>query len=246
MQKFVRKLRRHHPHSEGYWPGYVDALTNIVLNLLFLVAVLAAGVFSLGMQASRNAQNMVEAMETVQLEEVPEVPSPAPEVPQLPPLSAVPGLGQESQPLRQEREALVIDAGVQSGAQKRTNNLEPEVWVQDAQEQDSHALLRVRFKGEVVRVSEADSASLVERLRALRARYPQASVVVWAVSDADPGNRRATFLRVMAIRDQLPAVGVEMQQVLTRIIPGSSALKQGQEVYVLFNLMGNENAGNRQ
>ena len=34
-----------------YWPGYVDALTNIVLNLLFRVGVFAVGVFALSIEA---------------------------------------------------------------------------------------------------------------------------------------------------------------------------------------------------
>lgn len=41
------KRKRAYPLSTNYWPGYVDALSNVVLNLLFLVAmlVISAGVF---------------------------------------------------------------------------------------------------------------------------------------------------------------------------------------------------------
>jgi hypothetical protein len=39
------------PYS--YWPGYVDALTNIVLNLLFLVAIFVIGVAALGLAAAQ-------------------------------------------------------------------------------------------------------------------------------------------------------------------------------------------------
>jgi len=39
--------------SHSYWPGYVDALVNIVLNLLFLVAIFVIGVAALGLLASQ-------------------------------------------------------------------------------------------------------------------------------------------------------------------------------------------------
>lgn len=41
------KRKRTYPLNTNYWPGYVDALSNVVLNLLFLVAmlVISAGVF---------------------------------------------------------------------------------------------------------------------------------------------------------------------------------------------------------
>ena len=40
-------------HSGSYWPGYVDALVNVVLNLMFLAAILAIGSFSQGLENSR-------------------------------------------------------------------------------------------------------------------------------------------------------------------------------------------------
>ncbi len=40
-------------HSGTYWPGYVDALVNVVLNLMFLAAILAIGSFSQGLENSR-------------------------------------------------------------------------------------------------------------------------------------------------------------------------------------------------
>jgi hypothetical protein len=40
-------------HSNSYWPGYVDALVNVVLNLLFLAAILAVGSFTQGLENSR-------------------------------------------------------------------------------------------------------------------------------------------------------------------------------------------------
>jgi hypothetical protein len=48
-------ISRRHNDQQGnsYWPGYVDALVNVVLNMMFLVAILAAGSFTVGMEGMR-------------------------------------------------------------------------------------------------------------------------------------------------------------------------------------------------
>ena len=45
------KKRHHELEVLNFWPGYVDALINVVLNLLFMVAIFAVGVFCMGLQA---------------------------------------------------------------------------------------------------------------------------------------------------------------------------------------------------
>jgi hypothetical protein len=55
------RRRRHASPAESYWPGYVDALTNVVLNLLFLIAIFASGVFALGMAAAHRKSAVVDA-----------------------------------------------------------------------------------------------------------------------------------------------------------------------------------------
>lgn len=42
----------------NYWPGYVDALVNVVLNLLFLVGVFTIGLVSLNMEAMLAQQKL--------------------------------------------------------------------------------------------------------------------------------------------------------------------------------------------
>jgi hypothetical protein len=53
----IRRIRaqRHvlAQEEESFWPGYVDALVNVVLNLLFLLAILTLAAFVLGHQAGK-------------------------------------------------------------------------------------------------------------------------------------------------------------------------------------------------
>lgn len=43
-------------HGTNYWPGYVDALVNVVLNLMFLTAILAVGSFTQGLDSASRHQ----------------------------------------------------------------------------------------------------------------------------------------------------------------------------------------------
>lgn len=45
----------------SYWPGYVDALVNVVLNMLFLVGLMAVGLVTLNIEALGNFKSSVQA-----------------------------------------------------------------------------------------------------------------------------------------------------------------------------------------
>jgi len=41
-----------------FWPGYVDAVTNLVLNLLFLITILAVAVFMFALELGRSSNKV--------------------------------------------------------------------------------------------------------------------------------------------------------------------------------------------
>lgn len=205
------RKRRHHEHSEGYWPGYVDALTNVVLNLLFLVAILAAGVFALGMEASR--KSLLPA-----LGEIREAP---PQKVQQGVAPDKPVVGNVATPIDVARPTLAPDQRL--------------VTLEAVRPEADRTLLQLTFQGEALALAEADRAALMPEIKAAQARFDAATVAVWTVSDKEPTNQRASFVRVMAVRDQLGAAGVDVSQVVTRILPGASVDLHKQRVYVLFN-----------
>lgn len=47
--------------SDIFWPGYVDAVTNLVLNLLFLLTIMTVAVFMFAMELGRQNQAITEA-----------------------------------------------------------------------------------------------------------------------------------------------------------------------------------------
>lgn len=60
------KKHRRHLAEANFWPGYVDALVNVVLNLLFMVAIFAVGVFCMGLQATAHPKNGVSTQGLMQ------------------------------------------------------------------------------------------------------------------------------------------------------------------------------------
>jgi uncharacterized coiled-coil protein SlyX len=60
--------------AQNFWPGYLDALINVMLNLLFLVAIFALGLVSLNLQSmtqlkqiSRLNEQTTQVLETMDL-----------------------------------------------------------------------------------------------------------------------------------------------------------------------------------
>ena len=52
--------------SDIFWPGYVDAVTNLVLNLLFLLTIMTVAVFMFAMELGRQNHTPTEAVTDIQ------------------------------------------------------------------------------------------------------------------------------------------------------------------------------------
>lgn len=50
--------KRKNLEAVSFWPGYVDALVNVVLNILFLVGLLAVGLVTINFQALGNSKQL--------------------------------------------------------------------------------------------------------------------------------------------------------------------------------------------
>lgn len=55
----LKKRRRVEESGDHFWPGYVDALTNVVINLLFLLAIFLLTVFVVSTFKSKNKSEAV-------------------------------------------------------------------------------------------------------------------------------------------------------------------------------------------
>ena len=125
MSKKHKKLE-----DSNYWPGYVDALVNVVLNMLFMVGIMAVGLISLNVEALGNFKLVRQAQQLYQINEenmllaalgtfiaaIPEVPKQAPPQPLVaPPFVPPPAPAARPEPLKEEpaRPAVALRVGRQ-------------------------------------------------------------------------------------------------------------------------------------
>ena len=59
--------------SDIFWPGYVDAVTNLVLNLLFLLTIMTVAVFMFAMELGKQHTSVNAPRGESVVEEVPPV-----------------------------------------------------------------------------------------------------------------------------------------------------------------------------
>jgi len=196
----------------NYWPGYVDALTNVVLNLLFMVAIFTMGVFALGLQSSRLTEmlaHMSSVKSALQAEKADELPT------------------------------LLKRASVQIHVNTNAKSMLPEQGVSLApvQKNAERVLAQIEFEAESLVISESAKSALQPLRETLKGTSLHANRwVVWgSMNLQDPEQRRATYLRVMAIRDWLVAEGVDAQLIETRLLPGATNRLSGQNIYVLID-----------
>lgn len=227
--------RRGHGHDEGFWPGYVDALTNVVLNLLFLVAILSAGVFSMGLQASRKAMiesvradgNLGDGAVTGGLKGT-----------QSGDLNTPPDEGLPRAAATETSEATTVI---------RSKDPKPEgpgggVTLTGVRETQGHVLLTLLFESPVLAMSPAQRQGLQEQMGRTLSAMPDtqispealAEVKVWAISDKDPILQRAAYWRVLAVREVLLQMGVSAPNIHARMVQGINSGTKGQTVYVLL------------
>lgn len=176
-------------HDDGYWPSYVDVLVNVVLNLMFLAAILVVGNFFQGLEASK----MVIAPDAGQQGRVLfEQEAPSASRRPLPQPFAAPDLGLEQ--------------------------------------------LSMRFDGNAVQIDEQALARLKEELQAQMGR----GVRYWEVfieADVDDGlQRRAAYLRMMAVRNVFLEIGIDAQRFTLRMQPAPVSGVGGQVAYIVPRL----------
>ena len=200
------KRRPKAPAEASFWPGYVDALTNVVLNLLFLISILAAGVFSLGMESARKVARQVLTL----------------------PQSAEPNVPAVSIPDELVTRIRIVDVPEPAITESARVELKGVRNVAGRRE------ITLNFGVEAVRIGEIDRQNLLPKLGPMMGQNT-GDILVWGATDTkDPIQRRATYLRIMAARDLLIASGQPPERIETRLLSGGSTQSSGQSIYIIF------------
>ncbi|HNU67137.1 MAG: hypothetical protein V9G21_02460 [Methylotenera sp.] len=211
--------------ADIFWPGYVDAIANLVLNLLFMLTIMIVAVFMFALELSRHKENSaaVTAAES-------SLPTPVAALETENRQTQVNEIVQQKdaqiQQLQQQLQAAQQQALVKntiSGKQKvviaKTPLPQPDKELERTA--DSGSGVVVSFENDAVTLSSSEAETLRNTLAAIAAnRSAKISVTVpKGFSEA----KRLGFYRAMAVRNQLIEMKVPADKIDVVITEGPAS-----------------------
>jgi len=225
-------MRKKHKSLEdnNYWPGYVDALVNVVLNMLFMVGIMAVGLVSLNVEALGNFKLVRQAQQLYQINEenmllaalgtfiaaIPEVPRPVQitSPPVAPPPAAPP-----APVVRQE--LVKVEPAKPPTALRVGRQIAPPVLVDEKHQLserlqwgDQASIGVLEFEPFVFQISAA-------QITQIRQLVAQANAGRWSLAVALDGNEtaaRESFWRLSQVRQQLLLAGIPQEAIAMRTV----------------------------
>lgn len=206
--------------ADIFWPGYVDAVTNLVLNLLFMLTIMIVAVFMFALELSRHKDDkpvpdveapVVDKQETVRTQAgVDEI---------------IKTKDQEIQTLQKQLEAVRKQAQVKNeykGAQKVVIAKTP---LPDAEKDldkasDAGGGVVVNFLLDAVTLSAGEAETLRGTLAPIAARGAARIEVVVPAGFSEA--KRLGFYRAMAVRNQLIEMNVPADRIDVSVREGKS------------------------
>jgi len=180
--------------ANAYWPGFVDALTNVVIAMIFVVVVLAISLsFAAQMMGKKLAEKYIQEHQAKQAQAPPARP-PAPQ-----PVLAESALVKTTRIAVAGNEAAASAAG---GAVRQVRNT-----------------LQLDYAASAITLDAAAADRFKAAVAALGGSLAQRSVQIVAsgAGMALNDNQRAAYLRVMAVRNTLLDLGVAPERITVRI-----------------------------
>lgn len=182
--------------ANAYWPGFVDALTNVVIAMIFVVVVLAISLsFAAQMMGKKLAEKLIQEHQAKSAQAQAPPATPPPPQPQM----QESALDKTTRITVAGNEAAASSAG---GAVRQVRNTLQLDYAASAITLDAAAA--DRFKAAVA----ALGGNLAQRRVQIVASGPG-----MALSD----NQRAAYLRVMAVRNTLLELGLSADHIDVRI-----------------------------
>ncbi|MEY2781563.1 MAG: hypothetical protein RL307_1267 [Pseudomonadota bacterium] len=219
MSSVIRARRSHRGHGddEGYWPGYVDALVNVVLNLLFLLAILTLAAFVLGQKVGQNQQSQQSQQSQQTAPARAQAKTPQPALTQRP-VRTLTGIAPEK---------LTVQASTRHAASP--NGLA----VIDSREAQGGWLISVGTPGNAWLMNQAATPAWFQQLEsALNLAQAKGPVSIWTNTDTDPQRQRQDYLRVIQMREWLLRLGVKPEHIQTRLVEGGTVEKEVAPLFI--------------
>lgn len=195
-----------------FWPGFVDALTNVVIAMVFVIVVLAIALsFSAQMLAKRMAAKIAEQeAELGRARQAIVAPASEKEKP-----GGTPPVVETQAPQRTRIAVAGNEAALAASAAA-------------AKVKPAERYLQLDFAPGALTVDEKAAKALGEALAPLKARLAESPALRLEVVAIGPEihlseNQRAAFIRAMAVRNELLGQGIEGSRIVARIDMQASA-----------------------
>lgn len=200
-------MRHDKPQDHGnghFWPAYVDALTNVILNLLFFVAVMVVCVFSLGMGASEKANEFISLLKL---------------------LSEKPA-GAEL------RFQVTPQTDIEPPSRPASVQINPERVDQTQKLRFSFQAPSAGAEGDPVQASEGQTESLRKAL-VNKVATSRAQIRVWVECECrEPLERRVAYLHIMSVRNTLLAMGAAPEKISMRMVTEEVKVNNPNAVFI--------------
>lgn len=204
--------------SDTFWPGYVDAVTNLVLNLLFLLTIMTVAVFMFALELGRVSKFKSENPPVASTKLDTKVISKA----TTDPVTENIALKLEIQRLNKML-AQWVPENVQSGGPIKTadatsNVPKPQIGLDSTLASDLEII--VRFSDEAIAFTPEERERLIETLKPVIARG-KTSIYV-EVPAGFSAAKRMGFYRAMAVRNLLLEMKLPKENINVSVIEGKS------------------------
>jgi len=207
-----------------YWPGFVDALTNVVIAMVFVIVVLAIALsFSAQLLAKRLAAKIAEQEN---------------ELGKARAVAAGPPAEKEKERLAQSARSVVAQAPVRTLIAVAGNEAALASAAAGGRVKPVDRFLELEFAPSALTLDSAAATQLTQAFAPLRQRLDAAgagtrvAVIATGPELQLSENQRAAYIRAMAVRNHLLEQGIAAERIATRIDTESRAARPGVAVRI--------------
>jgi len=184
--------------SETFWPGYVDAISNLVLNLLFLLIIMTVGIFMFGLEIGKTTSGVTAAQSVWEY------------------------AGSSTKPTETEKEDYAELSG-RAKPGRETVIVPATVGVKPPEKNVAESSMNpdeviVRFVDDAITLNEQEEAKLREALKAITAKAKANILCVVPAGFSEA--RRMGYYRAMAVRNLLIDMKVPPQDINLNVREG--------------------------
>jgi len=197
-----------HDGSDIFWPGYVDATTNLILNLLFLLTILIIAVFMFALEMGRSSKIVAASLEVAATEVI------SAETPKIIDYS------KENIALKREIEHLKMLLAKENLQKNEARKATKVIEATTVATKPRHGLdktlasdfeLIVRFKDEAIAFTRGEHDRLIESLKPVVSS--QKTSIYVEVPAGFSEAKRMGFYRAMAVRNLLIEMKIATENI---------------------------------